>query len=86
MMARLQAIGLTVLAVLLVLVGAYGAGSARARRSAELKQSLDEARRRATISEEVRDVALEVDRLPDGSASDQLKRDWLRRNGERDSP
>ena len=86
MIARLQILGLSVLAVVLVLLGAYGLGSSRARRAAELKYALEAAQRAAAAAKEVRDVAMEVERLPDGSAADRLKRDWLRDDSKVDGP
>jgi hypothetical protein len=74
----LKAKALLVLAVLLVLFGAYVMGGRAARRSAESKRNYDEALRAAAGSKGVHDAEVEVQKMPAGAAADQLRRDWMR--------
>lgn len=74
----MKAKALLVLAVLLVLFGAYAMGGRAARRSAESKRNYDEALRAAAGSKGVHDAEVEVLKLPAGGAADQLRRDWMR--------
>ena len=80
----LKAKALMVLAVLLVLFGAYAMGGRASRRSAESKRNYDDALRAAAGSKGVHDAEVEVRKLPDGGAADQLRRDWMR-DGKADS-
>lgn len=78
MIARLQALALTVLAVLLVLTGAYLAAGRSARRAADLQHEADEARRSAAGAKESNRVEIEIEAMPDGDAAHELRNDWLR--------
>jgi len=73
MLARLQSGLLTAAAVLLVLVGAYAAGSRAAKRSAEIQQ----ARERTTTTRKARDVIQILDALDDDTVRQRADR-WVR--------
>jgi len=75
---KLKSWALTILAVLLVLVGAYAMGGRAARKGAQAKRNYDEALRGAAGAKGVHDAEVEVRRMPAGSAADQLRRDWMR--------
>jgi len=67
---------LAVIATLLAgVVGAYFRGKADARAEVDAKTN----QQAANAAKEIRNVEVEIDRLPDGGAADQLKRDWLRK-------
>jgi len=70
---RLQSGLLTGAAVLLVLAGAYSAGSRAARRAAELAQT----RERLTTMEKAREIEQTIDALDDGAVRRRAER-WLR--------
>jgi hypothetical protein len=74
----LKAKALLLLAVLLVLFGAYAMGGRASRRSAEKKRNYDDALRAAAGAKGVHDAEVEVIKLPAGAAADQLRRDWMR--------
>lgn len=78
MIRRLQSLGFTLLAVLLVLVGGYKVAGRYARKAAELQFQYEQARREAAGAKGVRDAQVAVDQLPVGGAAEQLRRDWLR--------
>jgi len=73
MLARLQSGLLTAAAVLLVLVGAYTAGSRAARRAAELKQT----RERHAAMETAREIKQTLDALDDDALRRRAGR-WVR--------
>jgi hypothetical protein len=77
-LGKLQAWALTILAVLAVLVGAYVKGGRAAKAAADKQRELDDARRAAAGAKGVHDAAIETNRLRDGDAADQLRRDWMR--------
>lgn len=77
-LAKLQGWALTTLAVLAVLVGAYGLGHRAAAKSAKKESDLAEATRATAGTKGVEDARREVDKLPDGGAADELRRDWVR--------
>jgi type III secretory pathway component EscV len=78
LMARLQGWALTTLAVLAVLVGAYAYGHRTAKKAAKKESDLAEAQRATAGAKGVEDARREVDKLPDGGAADELRRDWMR--------
>lgn len=78
MIATLQRYALAALAILLVLVGAYKAGTRAARRSFELEQAEAEAKRLRAANKGMRDAKEHVANLPAGGAADELRRDWMR--------
>lgn len=78
MIATLKRYAVAALAILLVLVGAYGAGGRASRRSLELKQAEDEAKRLQAANKGMRDAKNHVSNLPAGGAADELRRDWMR--------
>lgn len=78
MIARLQTLALTALAVLLVVFGAYGAGGRAAKLAATRDRNLDEARRAAAGAKGVHDAQVHIDGLPDGGAGAELRNDWVR--------
>jgi len=82
---KLQGWALTTLAVLAVLVGAYGYGHRAATKAAKKEGDLAEAERIKAGSKGVQDAQREVDRLPDGGAADELRRDWMRDETEADA-
>jgi hypothetical protein len=75
---RLKAWALTLVAVVLVLLGAYAMGGRKARQAAEKKRNYDDALRAGAGAKGVHDVEVEVRKLPAGGAADQLRRDWMR--------
>ena len=77
---RLKSLALTLLAVVSVLVGAYAMGGRAARRAAEKKRNYDDALRAGAGAKGVHDAEVEVRKLHDGGAADQLSRDWMRDN------
>lgn len=78
-MRRLQSWALSALAVLLVLVGAYSAGSRSARSAAKRDQEIDDAKRAMAVAEQLREVQREIDSKPPGAAADELRSDWMRK-------
>jgi len=54
---------------------------AKAKGSSEAREEVAEKtnEQAAVAAKEVRNVDVQIDRLPDGGAADQLKRDWLRK-------
>lgn len=79
MIARLQNLMLTVLAVVLVLAGAYAAAGRSARRAAELEHEAKEARRQAAAAQETNDVESEIASMGGRHVIDELRNDWLRK-------
>jgi hypothetical protein len=75
---KLKSWALLALAVLAVLLGAYGYGGRAARKAAEKKRDYDEALRAAAGAKGVHDVEVDIRQMPDGVAADQLRRDWMR--------
>lgn len=75
---RLKSWALIALAILLVLAGAYVKGGRAAKAAADKNRDLDEARRAAAGSKGTHDAALETNRMRDGDAADELRRDWMR--------
>lgn len=83
-LTKLQGYALTALAVIAVLFGAYAWGGRRAKQAAETKRKYEEAQRAAAGAKGVHDAQAEVNSLPTGGARDELRRDWMRNNGEGD--
>lgn len=75
---KLQSWALTALAVLAVLVGAYGYGHRKATASAKKDADLNKATRAAAGAQGVKDAQVHVDALPAGAADAELRRDWMR--------
>jgi len=73
MLTRLQTGLLTAAAVLLVLLGAYGAGSRAARRSVELKQARD----RQMSMRKAHEIEQTLDALDDTAMRERASR-WVR--------
>jgi len=78
MLTRLQSILLTAASVLLVLVGAYTAGSRAARRSVELKQSRD----RIDTTRKAHEVKQTLDALDNAAVRERAGR-WVRDSKQR---
>ena len=72
LMARLQGALLTVVAVVLILFGAYTMGGRAARRSVEIKDQ----KRRIDAAEDRRDVEIAVERMPDDVVHERLRDRW----------
>jgi len=75
LLPRLQSGLMTAAAVLLVLCGAYAAGSRAARRAAELKQARD----RATTTRIAREIKQTIDAV-DNDTVRRRAHDWVRGN------
>ncbi|WP_074983723.1 hypothetical protein [Pseudomonas citronellolis] len=71
---RIQAALLTLMAVVLVLFGAYALGGRAARKATEQKTQ----RRTIEAARERSDVEMRVDRQPDGAAAERLRNEWSR--------
>jgi hypothetical protein len=78
---KLKAWALMLLAVLLVLAGAYAMGGRASRKSAEKKRNYDEALRAGAGAKGVHDAEVEIRRMPAGGAEQQLHNDWMRDGG-----
>lgn len=71
---------LAVIATLLAgLASAYFRGKARGKADARAEVDAKINQQAANAAKEIRNVDAAIDRLPDGSAADLLKRDWLRK-------
>lgn len=71
---------LAVIATLLAgVAGAYFRGKARGKADARAEVDAKTNQQAANAAKEIRNVDAQIDRLPDGGAADQLKRDWLRK-------
>lgn len=75
---KLKGYALMVLAVLLVLLGAYAMGGRASKKSAEKKEKYRDALREAAGAKGVHDAEIETRKLPTGGAADQLRADWMR--------
>lgn len=79
MISRLKSWSLTILAVLLVMVGAYAAGGRAARKAADQQREYEEARRAAAGAKGVQDARREISKMSSSDVRDELRRDWVRR-------
>lgn len=79
MITRLKSWSLTVLAVLLVMVGAYAAGGRAARKAANQQREYEEARRAAAGAKGVQNAKFEIGKMSSDDIRDNLRRDWMRR-------
>lgn len=77
-LARVQKWGFSLLAIILVLVGAYAAGGRASKRAVEIKLAEEDAARMRAATKGTRDAKQEVSNLPSGGAADELRRDWMR--------
>jgi len=59
--------------------GAYFRGKARGKADVRAEVDAKTNQQAANAAKEIRNVDAQIDRLPDGGAADQLKRDWLRK-------
>lgn len=75
---KLQAYALMLVAVILVLLGAYAVGGRAAKKAADKKQQFNDALRAAAGATGVHDAEIQVGKMPNGGAAADLKRDWMR--------
>lgn len=79
-LARIKAGAISVLAFLMVTFAVWRAGRAKGKAEQRAEHTEDAYRKQAETDKEVAEVHDEINKLPDGSAADRLKSDWLRRD------